>query len=357
MPSVSPLTTQVKQNKAIAILLLIIFFMIVFLIAHVINSITNPVIIRNSNLLKEPFTEVEFINHLNQQYAYIYNNSRRSFYKLILILYFIYIFWIIISVSFHNNLISFFCNSRILTRREESRVYNILENLCIVLGERIPSLQIIETEALNAFASGLFRVKSSITITRGLLETLSDEELEAVLAHELTHIRNADIIVKFVSNIIIECMFQIVNIPKSIGFRKSKYEAIDDHNEIFIFIVIYGLILLLNLIKFFIALLLSMGINYIFLLLISPYLSKEAEFLADRGAVDLTKNPEALKSALQKMSSSNNKTTGIPVNILKMCVVNPKQSRFSFLSTHPGLEDRLNDIDRYTEELKLKPFS
>ncbi len=79
-----------------------------------------------------------------------------------------------------------------VTRTEAPKLYNVLENLCISRGLPMPALQIIETPALNAYASGLREGQYLIAVTRGLVDTLADDELEAVLAHELTHIRNRD---------------------------------------------------------------------------------------------------------------------------------------------------------------------
>ena len=79
-----------------------------------------------------------------------------------------------------------------VSRAEAPKLYNVLENLCISRGLPMPALQIIETPALNAYASGLREGQYTVAVTRGLVDTLADDELEAVLAHELTHIRNRD---------------------------------------------------------------------------------------------------------------------------------------------------------------------
>src|SRR5690606_13418608 len=97
-----------------------------------------------------------------------------------------------ISWFFHQRLISYATGARGISRREAPRLYNVLENLCISRGIPMPALQIIETPALNAYAAGLKEGEYVIAVTRGLMETLSDDELEAVLGHELTHIRNRD---------------------------------------------------------------------------------------------------------------------------------------------------------------------
>ena len=80
-----------------------------------------------------------------------------------------------------------------VTRKEEPRLYNILENLCISRGIPMPTLRVADDDALNAFATGMNPKQYSITVTRGLMNALNDQELEAVLGHELTHIRNGDV--------------------------------------------------------------------------------------------------------------------------------------------------------------------
>src|SRR6478609_254211 len=101
--------------------------------------------------------------------------------------------WIAIAYKFHQSLIDMVTGGRDVTRQEEPRLYNLLENLCISRGIPMPKLKIMESPALNAFASGLNRRQYSVTVTTGLLNALDDKEIEAVLGHELTHIRNGDV--------------------------------------------------------------------------------------------------------------------------------------------------------------------
>src|SRR5947208_9740985 len=100
--------------------------------------------------------------------------------------------WFAIAYFAQGRMIAFATGSKSVTREEAFKLYNALENLCISRGIPMPKLRIIETEAANAFASGLKQRDYSITVTRGLIDTLNDAELEAVLGHELTHIRNRD---------------------------------------------------------------------------------------------------------------------------------------------------------------------
>ena len=100
--------------------------------------------------------------------------------------------WFVIAYFAHQTLIGMATGARGVTRAEAPKLYNVLENLCISRGIPMPALQIIDTPALNAYASGLREGQYVIAVTRGLVDTLADDELEAVLAHELTHIRNRD---------------------------------------------------------------------------------------------------------------------------------------------------------------------
>jgi len=110
--------------------------------------------------------------------------------------------WIVIAYFFNQSLIDAVTGSQEVTRKEEPRLYNILENLCISRGITMPKLKVADDSALNAFASGLNERQYSITVTQGLLDRLDDREIEAVLGHELTHIRNLDVRMLVIATVI-----------------------------------------------------------------------------------------------------------------------------------------------------------
>src|SRR4051794_3267300 len=110
--------------------------------------------------------------------------------------------WIVIAYFFHQNMIDAVTGGEAVTRQQQPRLYNLLENLCISRGIAMPKLKIMDSPALNAFAAGLNRRQYSITVTTGLLKSLDDQEIEAVLGHELTHIRNGDVQLMVVAVII-----------------------------------------------------------------------------------------------------------------------------------------------------------
>src|SRR5713226_646833 len=110
--------------------------------------------------------------------------------------------WIVIAYFFHQNMIDAVTGGEDVTRQQQPRLYNLLENLCISRGIPMPKLKVMDSEALNAFATGLNRRQYAVTVTSGLLKSLSDQEIEAVLGHELTHIRNGDVQMMVVAVII-----------------------------------------------------------------------------------------------------------------------------------------------------------
>jgi heat shock protein HtpX len=101
--------------------------------------------------------------------------------------------WVVIAYFFHQNMIDAVTGGREVTRMEQPRLYNLLENLCISRGIAMPKLKVMQSDALNAFSTGMNGKQYSITVTSALLDRLDDAEVESVLGHELTHIRNGDV--------------------------------------------------------------------------------------------------------------------------------------------------------------------
>src|SRR6195256_1937093 len=112
------------------------------------------------------------------------------------------VLWIMIAYFFHQSIVDAVTGGEDVTRQQQPRLYNLLENLCISRGIPMPKLKVMESPALNAFATGLNRRQYAVTVTSGLLKALSDQEIEAVLGHELTHIRNGDVQLMVIAMII-----------------------------------------------------------------------------------------------------------------------------------------------------------
>src|SRR5580700_10404830 len=110
--------------------------------------------------------------------------------------------WVVVAYYFHQSMIDAITGGREVSRAEQPQLYNLLENLCISRGITMPKLQVMDSDALNAFSTGMNEKQYSITVTSALLAHLDDPEIEAVLGHELTHIRNGDVRMMVVAVII-----------------------------------------------------------------------------------------------------------------------------------------------------------
>lgn len=243
--------------------------------------------------------------------------------------------WFGIAWLFYQFMIESIVGSRGLTRKEEPELYNLLENLCVSRGLRTPTINIIETPALNAFASGLSEKSYKVTVTRGLLKALNQEELEAVLAHELTHIMNKDVRLLIIAVIFVgifsffgEMIFR--NAFRS-GVRVGGHTRSrnGDSRGGGILILIAGIIII---------------VAYVLALVIRFTLSRKREYLADAGAVELTRNPDAMISALRKISGRSK--VDAPNDIQQMMVEND-QLFAGIFATHPPIEKRIDALANF----------
>jgi heat shock protein HtpX len=242
------------------------------------------------------------------------------------------VIWLLIAWRFHQSMIDAAVGSHDVTRAEEPRLYNLLENLCISRGIPMPKLKVTEDTALNAFATGLNQKQYAISVTRGLMNQLDDAELEAVLGHELTHIRNGDVrmlviavviagVISFVGELIFRGLFRggvRMGGGGSGGNRKGGGGAV--------------IVILIALAIVAIAWLLSIVIRFA--------LSRSREYLADAGAVELTKNPDAMIMALRKIEGRGELQRGT-ASIMEMCVDNPHSGFVDIFSTHPTVPNRV----------------
>ena len=241
--------------------------------------------------------------------------------------------WVLIGYRFHQRMIDLSTGARDVGRDEEPRVYNLLENLCISRGITMPGLQIIETDVLNAYASGMHEKQYKIAVTRGLVSTLDDQELEAVLGHELTHIRNGDVRLMVVAVVIAG----IVTLAGELVFRTLRYSSFRSGSSSsgskkngggFAAIAIAVVII---------------AIAWFLSLVIRFALSRSREYLADAGSVELTKNPDAMISALRKIEGKSEMPT-VPSGIMEMCIENQKNTVADLFSTHPTVQRRVEKL-------------
>lgn len=247
--------------------------------------------------------------------------------------------WFLVAYFAHSKMINGAARSKTLERKENMRVYNLTENLCMSVGMKMPKLRIIESSALNAFASGLNEKNYTVTLTRGIIDTLDDDELEGVIAHELMHIRNKDVRLLVVSIIFVGIFSFVVQI----AFRSVLYGGMsggsrrkgDGKGMIIVLVVALVAYLLSILFKF--------------------ALSRKREYLADSGAAQMTKNPLALAGALEKISTNHHVDKVKSEDIQQMFIENaPEDTSANFLgglgglfSTHPPIKKRIEVLKQF----------
>src|SRR3954449_4842263 len=208
--------------------------------------------------------------------------------------------WIVIAYFFHQNMIDAVTGGEDVTRQQQPRLYNLLENLCISRGIPMPKLKVMDSPALNAFAAGLNRRQYSVTVTTGLLNALNDHEIEAVLGHELTHIRNGDVQLMVIAVVIAgvvgffaELFFRSLFYSNwRFGSGRSSRSSDSDSRSSgggAVIVVILAVALI--------------ALAWALSLVVRLALSRSREFLADAGSVELTKNPDAMISALRKIEN------------------------------------------------------
>ncbi len=243
--------------------------------------------------------------------------------------------WYAVAALGHQGMIDAATGARRVERGQEPELYNLLENLCISRGLPMPRLRIIETDARNAFASGLSDETYAVTVTRGLMQGLEADELEAVLAHELTHIRNRDVrllvvaavfvgVIGFFAELAFRNMFR-VNLPRSDRHRRS-----GGGNAALLLAIAIGIL----------------AVAYLFAVIVRFALSRRREYLADAGAAELTKNPDAMARALEKVAGRSD-VSRAPTEVREMFLEHKASGFAGMLATHPPIEKRIEALRSY----------
>lgn len=283
----------------------------------------------------------EVLRHNNRAVDYYLNAAWRDMYAAIPIATIGAVVWIIVAYFFHQKIIDMVTGGRDVTRAEQPRLYNQLENLCISRGIPMPKLKVMDSPALNAFATGLNPRQYAVTVTSGLLNNLDGAEVEAVLGHELTHIRNGDVQLMVVAVIIAgvvgffgELFFRIF-FNNGIRFGGGRSSSDSDRKgggggAIFAVLIAVALIAL--------AWIMSQVVRFA--------LSRSREFLADAGSVELTKNPDAMISALRKIENRG-ELPGATSAVMEMCVDNPREGFADLFATHPSVDARVKALVKF----------
>lgn len=247
--------------------------------------------------------------------------------------------WFAIAYFFNASIINATAQSHTLSRKENMRVYNLTENLCMSIGMTMPMLRIIESDGLNAFASGINDKTYTVTLTRGIIDTLEDDELEGVIAHELMHIRNHDVKLLIVSIIFVGIFSFIMQIAyRSIYYGSLRKRNNDKGGGAALIIIV----LVLAAVAYFLSFLFKMS------------LSRKREFLADAGAAEMTRKPWALANALAKISGNSTVEEVESGDVKQMFIENKTDDSLAFLggvgnifATHPPIQKRIDVLRNF----------
>lgn len=219
--------------------------------------------------------------------------------------------------------------ARQIEKKDNPRLYNIVENLSITTGLPMPKVYIIEDAAPNAFATGRDPSHASVAATTGLIDVMNDKELTAVMAHEMSHVKNYDIRV----SMIVFGLVCVIGLVSDLAFRMMFYgnRRRDDEGSP----VGYVLILLVAMLSPLVAAVAQMAV------------SRQREYLADASAVNITRYPEGMIDALKKLQVHSTPMKSQNIATEAMYINNPLRKGFfnNLLSSHPPLEKRIERLE------------
>ncbi|MDX1652110.1 MAG: M48 family metallopeptidase [Brumimicrobium sp.] len=307
---------QISRNNRKSVLLLVAFPVLVLLMVYA----------------------VVFFMNFDEQGAPTIEETNQTFIPVLIPTIIVVGIWFVIAYFSHSSMINSAARSKSLERKENKRVYNLTENLCMSVGMPMPNLRIIESPALNAFASGLNQKSYTVTLTRGIIEKLDDDELEGVIAHELMHIRNKDVRLLIVTIIFVGIFSFVVQVAfRSVLYGGTSRNRRKDDGKGMIIILVIALV------------------AYLLSILFKFSLSRKREYLADTGAAQMTKKPDALASALEKISRNHHVDAVKSEDIQQMFIENAPEDTSANLfgglrglfSTHPPIEKRIQILRQF----------
>lgn len=330
--------TQIMRNNRLTIMLLILF----------------PVII-----LGMVWVFLALVNYFGNGYYDQYGNIVHQLDAATVNYYFMNtIPWVIVGVGIWFT-IAYFANTamvraatgaRPLTRKENPKIYNIVENLCMTCNMDMPKINIVDDPQLNAFASGIDKKSYTVTLTTGIIDRLNDDELAGVIAHELTHIRNHDTRLLITSIIFVGIVSTIMSLVIQMMYNAfwfgglSSRSSDDEDNRG------NGL----SMIAVFIIGALCCAVAYFFTLLTRFAISRKREYMADAGGAELCGNPLALASALRKISGDPGLNNVKRDDIAQLFIIHPQHfapgmMNFfnSLFSTHPATKKRIEILEQF----------
>jgi heat shock protein HtpX len=245
--------------------------------------------------------------------------------------------WSAVSLAFGDRMVVAMAQAREVAREEAPQLFNVVEEMSIAAGVPMPKVRIMETEALNAFASGTSLRNASIAVTRGLLDNLSRDELQGVVAHEMSHIANLDTRYMTVVGVTVGLIALVADmVLRSLqwgsfgGSRRDSDRKGGSGAGILILVVV---LIVVALVAPLAARAVQMAV------------SRQREYLADATSVQFTRNPSGLISALTKLAAAAAPFPGVSRATQHLFIVNPIQTftarSSALMATHPDIADRI----------------
>ncbi|MCC8035118.1 MAG: M48 family metallopeptidase [Rikenellaceae bacterium] len=246
------------------------------------------------------------------------------------------VIWFLIAYFTNTRIISRATHSRPLERKENKRIYNMVENLCMSQGMPMPKINVIDDPSLNAFASGINDKSYTVTLTTGIMNTLNDQELEGVIAHELSHIRNRDVRLMIVSIVFVGIFAMVAQMSLRMAVHSPRSRNNKGGGA--------AIVLLL-------AALLA-GLGYFFSTMMRFAISRKREYMADAGAAEMTRNPQALANALRKICGNPAVANLGRDDVAQLFIEHPKmgangKKSGSLFATHPPIESRIRILEQF----------
>ena len=254
--------------------------------------------------------------------------------------------WFCIAYFLNVAMVKSATGARTLERRENPRVYNIVENLCMSCGMDMPKINVVDDPQLNAFASGITKDTYTVTVTTGLMDLLNDNELAGVIGHELTHIRNRDTRLLITSIVFVGIVSTIMSIVVRMLFNHMLWGGLSSRRSndrgggvSTVVIMIVGVI--------------CCAIAYFFTLLTRFAISRKREYMADAGGAELCGDPLALASALRKISGDPGLQHVEREDVAQLFIVHPQKLTSGFVdffssmfATHPDTAKRIAFLEQ-----------
>ena len=328
--------TQISRNNTMSVILLIAFPMILLAMVWAFIAALNYFGNTDYNAYGEPvhWMDTDAVNYaFIQTMPWVVGGVA---------------LWFLIAYFSNASMVKAATGARTLERRENPRVYNIVENLTMACGMDMPKINVVDDPQLNAFASGIDKKSYTVTVTTGLLSLLNDDELAGVIGHELTHIRNHDTRLLITSIIFVGIISTLTSIVVNMLYRAFIYGSLTSSRDregknngagIIVVLAIAAVICF---------------VGYFFTIVTRFAISRKREYMADAGGAELCGNPLALASALRKISGDPGLQNVDRDDIAQLYIIHPQaltsgmMSFFSGLfSTHPDTAKRIAILEQF----------